>query len=61
MGNLFEALLENVTVGDFVTSASGNTSGVAVDVQPFITKSGERIVRVLVETDNNEMKWITLR
>ena len=61
MGNIVEVLLENITVGDFVTSASGNTSGVAVDVQPLTTKSGEQIVRVLVETSDNEMKWITLK
>jgi len=61
MGNILEALLENVTVGDFVTSASGNTSGVAVDVQPITTKSGDKIVRILVETSDNELKWITLR
>jgi len=50
-----------VSIGDKVTSASGNTSGMAVDVQPFTTKAGESIVRVLVETDENELKWITLR
>jgi hypothetical protein len=49
-----------VNIGDLVTSASGNTSGVAVDVTEQTTKSGEKIVRVLVETDN-ETKWITLR
>lgn len=48
-------------IGDLVTSASGNTSGVAVEVNPMTTKSGEKIVRVLVETDDSEMKWITLR
>jgi len=49
-----------VNIGDLVTSASGNTSGVAVDVAEQTTKSGEKIVRVLVETDT-ETKWITLR
>jgi hypothetical protein len=61
MGNIYEALLETVAIGDFVTSASGNTSGVAVDVQPITTKSGDKIVRILVETSDNELKWITLR
>ena len=50
-----------ISIGDLVTSASGNTSGVAVEVNPLTTKSGEKIVRILVETDDNEMKWITLR
>jgi len=50
-----------ISIGDLVTSASGNTSGVAVEVNPITTKSGEKIVRILVETDDNEMKWITLR
>ena len=50
-----------VNIGDSVTSASGNTSGVAVEVNPMITKSGEEIFRILVETDENELKWITLR
>lgn len=50
-----------VNIGDTVTSASGNTSGVAVEVNPITTKSGEEIFRILVETDENEMKWITLR
>jgi len=49
-----------VNIGDLVTSASGNTSGTAVDVVEQTTKSGEKIVRVLVETDA-ELKWITLR
>jgi len=48
-------------IGDLVTSASGNTSGVAVEVNPMTTKAGEKIVRVLVETKDNELKWITLR
>jgi len=50
-----------ISIGDKVTSASGNTTGIAVDVQPFTTKAGENIVRVLVETDENEMKWVTLK
>jgi len=48
-------------IGDSVTSASGNTSGIAVDVQPFTTKAGESITRILVETDEGELKWITVR
>lgn len=51
----------NIQVGDTVTSNSGNTTGIAVDVSPKITKSGEHVVRVMVETADGEMKWVTLK
>jgi len=50
-----------INIGDLVTSASGNTSGIAVEVNPMTTKAGIEILRILVETDDNEMKWITLK
>jgi hypothetical protein len=53
--------MNNVVIGQTVTSASGNTSGVAIDVVEQTTKAGEKITRVLVETDNGIAKWITLR
>ena len=50
-----------VQVGELVTSASGNTSGIALEVSKQTTKAGEEILRVLVETEDGLAKWITLR
>lgn len=51
----------SVKVGDEVVSASGNTRGIAMQVDTFITKSGESTLRVQVQTDDGGMKWVTLK
>ena len=53
--------MEKVSVGQVVTSASGNTSGVALEVIDYTSKSGEQMLRVFVETDEGLGKWITLK
>lgn len=48
-------------VGERIVSPHGNTEGVVLSVEPFITKAGENTLRVQVGTDSGEVRWVTLK
>lgn len=47
-------------IGDTVTSNSGNTQGIALDVSNKVTKDGRTVQRILVQVSETETKWITI-
>lgn len=48
-------------VGERIVSAHGNTEGVVLSVEPFVTKAGEQTLRVQVGTDSGEVRWVTIK
>lgn len=51
--------MTNVQVGDVVKTT--NTEGVAIQVDTFITKAGLPTLRVMVETKDGDVKWVTIK
>lgn len=49
------------SIGSRIVSAHGNTEGEVLQVDTFVTKSGESTLRVQVQTDHGEVRWITLK
>lgn len=51
--------MKNVQVGDTVTTT--NSEGVALQVDTFITKSGVETLRVMIETKEGDVRWVTIK
>lgn len=52
-------MANTVKVGDTVKTT--NTEGVALQVDTFVTKSGEQTLRVMVGKADGTTKWVTIK